>query len=123
MLVISSAALGFLSRFDALANHTDQLGVETTVHAKGNAAEKTCEYEQTETPNPSDSSRHFFWEIISLTSAHRTQQSSSRDVALSGVITLVVGIETLVRIVALVVVALSVGRRRWRCYVRMNVRC
>ena len=102
-----------MSGFDTLAYDTDQFGIQAAVHAKWNAAEDACEYKQTETPDPSYTSRHLLGEVVSLSSADRAQQASAGNVALVGVIPLiVVGIEALV-----------VCRRGRRCYVRANVRC
>lgn len=65
----SAASVGFYCRLDSLAVHTDYLGILASVDAERNAAEKTCEKEETETPHPSHSSWHLLRETVSISSA------------------------------------------------------
>ena len=69
----SSAALGLLSSFYALAHHTDQFSVEAGIDAERDAAANTSEDEKAEAPDPGDSSWYFFREVVRLASAHGAQ--------------------------------------------------
>ena len=113
MRLVRSAALGLLSSFDTLAHHTDQLGVKAAIHAERNAAEDPSEYKQAETPNPSHTSWNLLGEVVCLPPANWTQQTSSWNVTLIGIVALI-GVKALASVESLIcVVALVVSLTIW----------
>ncbi len=79
----------------------------TAVHTKGYAAAYSCENKEAKAPNPGHTSWNFPWEVVSFTSTDGADQLASVNEPL------IVGDETLIGVVALVMEYLIGGDVVW----------